>query len=68
MEGFSECVGAMTSVEKLREQAAKARRLAAGVLDQAARNALNAFAAEADTKADAIIAREAGWAKRADDA
>lgn len=58
----------MTSVDKLREQAAKARRLAAGVLDHAARDALIAYADEADANADAIVAAEAERALRGDDA
>lgn len=48
----------MTSVEKLRRHAVKARRVAAGVLDQAARDALIAYADEADANADATVVRD----------
>ena len=58
------CVGAMTSVEKLRKQAAKARRLAAGLSDQRARDALIAYAEEAEANADVLAAREADLSRR----
>lgn len=57
----------MTSVEKLRAQAAKARRLAAGLTDQSAREALLAYADEAEAHADAVEARDADLVTRGDE-
>ena len=49
----------MNDVVKLRQQAVRARRLAAGVSDQQARDALIAYAEEADAHADAVEDRDA---------
>lgn len=44
----------MRDDQKLREQAAKARRLADGVSDPQTKNALTSFADEAEAQADAV--------------
>ena len=49
----------MKSVEELREQAARARRLAASILDPQTQAALTAFALECEANVAAIEARAA---------
>lgn len=57
----------MASAEKLRKQAAKARRLAAGLSDQKAREALMGYAEEAEAQADTVEAGDARPIRRMDE-
>ena len=50
----------MAKISKLRRQAAKATRLAAGVSDQLTRYSLNAYAEEAEALADQVEALDVG--------